>query len=77
MVLNYIYRPRLKSPEHSRYADSSFCYLYIVTQREMGTSNAVARAVYPQTLFEMTTIKARRKIAKREENKLKIMRTFE
>jgi hypothetical protein len=53
------------------------CYLYILWQREMSTSNATARAVYSATLYETMTIKTQKKIAKREKNKLKIMRTFE
>lgn len=43
----------------------------------MSASNAVERAVYSATLFVMTTIKAQKKIAKREENKSKITRTFQ
>jgi hypothetical protein len=77
MLLNYVYCPRLKSPAHCRSADVYFGYLHVVSQRDMGASNAVERAVYSATLFVMTTIKAQKKIAKREENKSKITRTFQ
>jgi hypothetical protein len=77
MLLNYVYCPRLKSPDHCRSADVNFGYLYIMSQREMSISNAVEKAVYSETMFQMTTIKTQEKIAKREENKSKIIRTSE
>jgi hypothetical protein len=64
------------SPGYCRPADAYFGYIYIVSQREMSTSNAVAMTVYSATLFQTTTIKAQKEIAKREKKQVENYKNF-